>query len=1256
MSAKATTNRITLKVAVVYDQADALKQAKNIQSGIDKQSEQTMKNASKNSKTATDNINKTNSALKTQRSFLDKVTGGWDNVIAKTLKSVFITGTFFKALRQIRVAIEIATELDTAYTNLAIVSKATASQISQIDAQVDNLTTSLGRMKKEVIDSITEFSRAGFTISESLLLAENAIMGANVGATSLEKITTFLVAGLKSFKMEAKDSIQILDVLFRVANTTAINLEGIGEAFLRSANTLFTAGASLEQSAALIAAANESIQNPASVGTALKTIASRLRGIGDEGEVVPTLAKDFKAVGIEIQNADGSFRNIYDVFKDFADIYDTLDDLTKESLLEKLAGKRQKNIMIGLLENFDIAEMAFENALTSAGEVALAQEKYVKSLEGRFKILRETFNQFLMSLTNTQVLKELVSLFSGLIGGLTWIINNAPIIISAISGIGVAIAFAFGVANPFSVAIAGIIGAFFAAQQAMSLFGDQTDKINKKIAEATSAIEKLESEIRKLEEIDQSSRTDAENALLKTYQAQLEAKKELLRIEEGRLATQELENFKKIEQGIDGLSSAVDLFQTQLSELNGVMEDDMIDTNLELQESFYQLELRLLGNIQRAEENLKIFDENSVAYKTWNTILEKSVSGLDALKSKAGEFGYQLGSLAVNADKASQSMNRLKSSTERALGDAKQGTKDYQLLADAIVQVKKQGYLTNEMFDELLLAFPDIITMTGLASDKMIEYAEATRKSSESMIDDHIKLLKTQRDVFKEQINLYEASMQLLASGVGGNDELMYMAQFALSAQSVAMAKTAITNATNSIAALENQKKAFAGVKKARDESLKDKEKEIRVLTTLEDKIRSINQAINMQQKLLARTEDETEQIAINKSLILLYDQLKVSLTEQKKALDEKNKSLKKGMDGYEDYIDATMKLSLEIEDATNNIFKLNKANADLIEGMESKRIKAIQDEIKKLNKDFADDIKDQIATQKDLAKQRAEYYKNEIDNKKKEIDALREQNEEIDDQVRLQELLLDLQTLRERRQNILDNKNVRVVRDSETGFEWVSDPRELRKVNEDIANAEQAIDKFRRDMLVKENTRKLELEIEGLEARARAEQESYDKRIDELELFQDAVNLAIEENLPIPINLTQTLQDNLTSVEQGSYGIRLGNLSTFIASYNALMASLASPPSYDIPASQTLNGGSITPSAGSSNLTSGTGGSGSAGSMTTSAPKASAVASKITPTTTTSKPPISVNNVNVTSTARTVDAIVIDAINRVKVMTHEMR
>ena len=143
------------------------------------------------------------------------------------------------------------------------------------------MAISLGRMKTEIIDSTTEFIRAGYDMRESMIIAQNGIMAANAGMVDMEDITKYLIAGLKSFKLEAEDSARVLDVLFSIANITAIDLEGIGEAFLRSANTLKFSGASLEESAALIAAANETIQDPAKVGTALKTIASRLRGVGE---------------------------------------------------------------------------------------------------------------------------------------------------------------------------------------------------------------------------------------------------------------------------------------------------------------------------------------------------------------------------------------------------------------------------------------------------------------------------------------------------------------------------------------------------------------------------------------------------------------------------------------------------------------------------------------------------------------------------------------------------------------------------------------------------------------------------------------------------------------------------------------------------------------------------------------------------------------------------------------------------------------
>ena len=64
------------------------------------------------------------------------------------------------------------------------------------------------------------------------------------------------------------------------------------------------------------------------------------------GEIIPILMKDFKNIGIEIQNTDGSPRDIYSIQEDFLVAYKDLDDLTKHLLVEKIVGKRQAMYLI----------------------------------------------------------------------------------------------------------------------------------------------------------------------------------------------------------------------------------------------------------------------------------------------------------------------------------------------------------------------------------------------------------------------------------------------------------------------------------------------------------------------------------------------------------------------------------------------------------------------------------------------------------------------------------------------------------------------------------------------------------------------------------------------------------------------------------------------------------------------------------------------------------------------------------------------
>ena len=64
----------------------------------------------------------------------------------------------------------------------------------------------------------------------------------------------------------------------KCGNNFAVSSDGLATALQTSASALMSAGNDLEQSVAMIAAANRVLQDPSQVGSALRTISLRIRG------------------------------------------------------------------------------------------------------------------------------------------------------------------------------------------------------------------------------------------------------------------------------------------------------------------------------------------------------------------------------------------------------------------------------------------------------------------------------------------------------------------------------------------------------------------------------------------------------------------------------------------------------------------------------------------------------------------------------------------------------------------------------------------------------------------------------------------------------------------------------------------------------------------------------------------------------------------------------------------------------------------
>lgn len=188
------------------------------------------------------------------------------------------------------------------------------------------------------------------------------------------------------------------------------------------------AGNTLEQSVAMIAAANKVVQDPNSVGSALRTISLRIRGtsvkeleeLGEETEgaveSVSKLQEKIKGLtGVDILTDAGAYKDTYTILKEIAEVWPTLDDMSRAGALEMLAGKNRSNTLAALLTNIEDLEGAYEAALNAEGSAMAENEKYLDSIQGKVDQFNNALQTMWNNLITSDAIKGVVELGTALI-------------------------------------------------------------------------------------------------------------------------------------------------------------------------------------------------------------------------------------------------------------------------------------------------------------------------------------------------------------------------------------------------------------------------------------------------------------------------------------------------------------------------------------------------------------------------------------------------------------------------------------------------------------------------------------------------------------------------------------------------------------------------------------------------------------------------------------------------------------------------
>lgn len=343
--------------------------------------------------------------------------------------------SIYRVFGELRKGLEYVREIDSALTELKKVTDETEETYDSFLNTAAKTADKVGSTIKDVVSSTADWARLGYSIQEAAQLAESTQILMNVSEfTDISTATDSLISSIQAFKYTAEESMDVVDILNTIGNNYAISTADLAQSLTKSSGSLVAANGTLEEAVALTATANTIIQDADVVGTALKTVAMRLRGtdtktmeeegLDTDGAVTSKskLQTKIKSLsGVDILTDAGAYKSTYQILSEIANVWKDINDMDQAALLELLAGKRAGSVMSAILENPETLKDAFESASDATGSALKENEKYLDSIQGRIDLFNNAVQTLWSNLLDSSVVKNIVDIGTKLVKFLdTW--------------------------------------------------------------------------------------------------------------------------------------------------------------------------------------------------------------------------------------------------------------------------------------------------------------------------------------------------------------------------------------------------------------------------------------------------------------------------------------------------------------------------------------------------------------------------------------------------------------------------------------------------------------------------------------------------------------------------------------------------------------------------------------------------------------------------------------------------------------------
>ena len=342
-----------------------------------------------------------------------------------------------------------AQDLNESLNNIRIVTGQNVDQMAAFAENANKAAKALSTTTTAYTNAALIYYQQGDSDSTVLEKTDVTTKMANVTGQSAEVVSDQLTAIWNNFNKSGEESYEkYADILTALGAATASSTDEIAGGLEKFASIADMIGLSYEYAASALATITATTrQSEDVVGTALKTIFARIQGLSlgetlDDGTNLNKYSEALQKVGISIYDQAGELKEMDAILDEMGAKWGTLSKDQQVALAQTVAGVRQYNQLVSLMDNWDYFGENLAIAQNAEGELDKQADIYAESwqaasnrvraaLEGIYSTLID--DEAFISVLNT--IEKIVTYFDNLIdtvGGLSGVLTTLGAILTKV--------------------------------------------------------------------------------------------------------------------------------------------------------------------------------------------------------------------------------------------------------------------------------------------------------------------------------------------------------------------------------------------------------------------------------------------------------------------------------------------------------------------------------------------------------------------------------------------------------------------------------------------------------------------------------------------------------------------------------------------------------------------------------------------------------------------------------------------------------